>query len=230
MWQALIELLRSRAARYRAEIIRLERPEEVTEGPWAKANAIGTIFGAILAGVAAIAVWSQLEKMEQANKDSRDAFITGNRAWISPKAAAFGKDETGHYILRVNYENIGKTPALDQDIFVSLQNASPAVMNNDSAKKWIEEHNPCQRVRPVRHMAVTYPGTPDTMTVDVSGIAEARATADTFDKGGWVMLVNICFAYNTFDQPHFTRACYYHWPGKTTETNLAKCQAGQDTN
>jgi hypothetical protein len=102
-WSAVAELIRSRAAYYRAKAQEAENPKSTREGPAAWLTAVGTCLAAVLAGVAAYVFWCQLGAMQE---DTIEAPLNGgenlactkavNVSNIAPIFPKSGKDNWWH--------------------------------------------------------------------------------------------------------------------------------------
>jgi hypothetical protein len=114
-WSLICEIARSYAANQRAQAKKRSDPLAHSIGFWTMIAAIGTWVAAVLAGAAAYVFWCQLKTMEQANSDSRNAFIASNRAFVflSSFDASPVVDKNGEitdWAISYIFENTGNTP------------------------------------------------------------------------------------------------------------------------
>jgi hypothetical protein len=137
-WPAVINVINSRAAYYRAQIQRVEDPQPVREGPAAWLTAGGTCLAAILAGVAAYVFWCQLGAMQ----DQLDEMRAEQRPWVYAEAASpdgpFYRNQSGGFTLDVGFtlHNTGHLPAL----YVSPDIDGYLPFGKESPRDWQRRH------------------------------------------------------------------------------------------
>jgi hypothetical protein len=135
--------------------------------------------------------------------------VESSRAWVGPTTATIdaaptlGKPAT----VSISYQNTGKEPARNFTYY-----ASPAVINlaADHAGKLTQQYSDymgkCLRTPDTENAGVVYPSTGfngNTLTVTVKGAAiDSNVIAG---KNG--LLVQGCFVYRTFNQPHHSAFC-----------------------
>lgn len=103
-----------------------DRESNAKIGRWTRVVGIGTLLGVLVAGGAALIFRQQLSAMLEANRDSRQSFIDGNRAFVfvhSFDANAVTDPTTNQVIgweINVVLENSGNTPT--QKLVVKINN------------------------------------------------------------------------------------------------------------
>lgn len=117
MWEALTDLIRSKAEYYRKQAEAADKPIPKSEGMAAWLTAWGT-WGAVIAALIAAGIfWRQLDTMQHDSVDSAAAFLEGNRAYIirSDKTEVTivrdAKNVPSQLVINPKFLNTGKTPA-----------------------------------------------------------------------------------------------------------------------
>jgi hypothetical protein len=115
----------SNEARQRIKNENQDRESNADIARWTRVVGIGTILGVLVAGAAALIFGLQLSAMLRANRDSRQSFIGGNRAFVfvhsfDANAVTDAAHQVVGWEINVVLENTGNTPT--QKLVVKINN------------------------------------------------------------------------------------------------------------
>lgn len=168
----------------------------------------------------------QTDDLIEANKELAEAAQTGNRAWISPRFFSIdGAVKDGQpIIIKVLYDNAGKTPALD----VEFHTEGRMINSNDGSPLPVESYrnlkmgkNGSCNSKSTVYAGVVYPASNTAGYISKFATGEPNLAARVRARTT-VLAIQGCYRYNTQNSQHKSAFCSYLEPD--TEKPLEQWQ------
>jgi hypothetical protein len=212
MWPAIINAINSCAAYYRESAKPRDDPYSSKIARWTKVTGIGTCAAAFLAAITASVFWCQLRTMEVANEDSRNAFIGGNRAWISPYGAEpSGLTGDGFLTFEVMFINGGKSPGTQLNWKIDGDTIQAPQDKNWGGIKF-HRNSECDGLQPIPEGGVAYPFVSG-MDVPTRGFDSGKKFPLAAQQDGTHMAYfRGCVAYRTMNVIGHSAFCFMFAP------------------
>jgi len=203
MWDALVDLIRSYAARNRADA-QQKNKEPFQEGRYAFITSYSTFAAAVLAFVAAIAFWFQFGAMQ-------DETFQANRAWVAPINARplEVKQPSKRILYGVNLPNLGKGPGTNMRWSMdSYLIHVPASRDYRTAK--FRENNLCDGLSPDANGGeASYPSQADQPAPTKTEITKPGIVwGGDVASGSQAIVIRGCIAYETVSRTGHSAYCF----------------------
>jgi hypothetical protein len=163
---------------------------------------------------------------------TKKTMVAANRAWIEPRFPRIAKgllNPIENFEYELPYANIGKEPALQ----IVMQHKTRFVAPKSSEGSWYERFQGrnefCSLSHPNKEGFPEYPSGQERKIGANTGnpLPEVKAVLD----GSQVLVIEGCYGYLTFDEPHYSAFCYFLPPIKgkpISEWMIARCPTHND--
>jgi hypothetical protein len=176
---------------------------------------------------------SQTKLQIQSLEQTRTAFETGSRAWISPIAVGLRQPlENGKPIsFGIWYDNVGKLPAIDLHTRYAAYSFDNDNMDNGLAMATVDKEDMCRDVQPLPDAEVVYPNSGGVkMLISLKPPDPTTGQTDpiyrSFMSGNHSFVIQICIAYRTLNRIHRSAFCYFYRPGLSEGNDFNRCDKG----
>lgn len=197
------------------------------------------VFATIILAYIACLQWKTAEKTDKTlmatNKTLSLTLVAANRAWLAPRRVRVdGKLVEGSNLeYLIDYENVGKQPALDVGIFEDADSPGTVDIPSEGAS-WYSvfegvANNSCNGKVPRKGDLVIYPGPGDR---PYSVRTKYPVPKDVFERKKVLMLKG-CMIYKTFDELRQSAFCFILAPIAglpPEEWKFVRCPTGNFAN
>jgi hypothetical protein len=150
-------------------------------------------------------------------KDARQATVWANQAWIAPRTAYLQRLLTLSDLpsFKVSYDNIGKQPALDTQMWARVELAGADLLIGSFSKPELAEsvigQNPtCDRA--LQRGQVIWPSSSKVEAysdLSIDDPTQQPPITQAVLDGKDALVIQGCFIYKTFDEVHKSSFCYW---------------------
>lgn len=152
--------------------------------------------------------------------DARKATVEANRAWVAPRTAYLRREFTlnDHLAFRIVYENVGRQPARNNNMWsgAKIVDADLLVrsLNDPNLAESVFGENPtCAGHTSRKGSEIMWPESPSSFnstysTSSLDDVPYPVITQRVIDGDAAVVVLG-CFLYETFDEVHQSKFCFW---------------------